>query len=94
MTTQQRAQAERAYARAQAQGVHIIGSGTRKADGKRVFAVSSSKDETRAYVVVVLGDQLVCDCPAGQGGKYCKHRATVTARLYEEVRNKPIGIWK
>lgn len=80
--------------RATREGVRIIGSGHRKADGKRLFAVSSSKDATRAYMVVVLHDQLVCDCQAGQGGKYCKHRATVTARLYEETRNKPISIFK
>jgi hypothetical protein len=94
MTTQQRVQAERAYARASAQGVHIIGQGHRKVDGRRVFAVSSATDSQRAYLVTVLDDQLACDCQAGHGGCYCKHRSVVSRRLYEEVRNRPITIWK
>ncbi|MBF6591629.1 MAG: hypothetical protein IVW57_14045 [Ktedonobacterales bacterium] len=72
---------ERAMARAAKEGTRIIGRGTRKSDGARVFVVSSSRDQFRGYIVVVHASHLACECPSR---KVCKHRALVHLALKKE----------
>ena len=72
---------ERALARAQAEGLQIIGRGMRKSDGAHVVFVTG---KTRAsYQVIVFPLRLVCNCEA-RG--MCKHRALVHADLAERAR--------
>lgn len=75
----------RALARAKKDGIKIAGRGTRKADGKTVYAVTSSRADSRCYCVVVDGSTLTCDCKAGQNEQYCKHRSLVTQRFMDEA---------
>lgn len=93
MTAAQMTQMAKTFERAAIQGVRIVGKGTRR-DGKTVYAVSSASDATRAYLVTVMGARLVCDCQAAKHGVYCKHRAVVSRRLYDDRANRPIGIFK
>ncbi len=79
---------ERATARAAREGTTIIGRGRRKADGVRVFAVASSRDATRAYLVAVETGRLVCECPSR---KVCKHRAIVHAALVAEATARRVA---
>jgi len=37
------------------------------------FHVHSSLDNQLVYTVNFKNDYQYCDCPAGQGGAYCKH---------------------
>jgi uncharacterized Zn finger protein len=85
MTQTQRAALDAALARAERDGIAVMGQGTRKSDGARVFAVTSASQPGRWYLVVIEADgqagRLHCDCPARS---YCKHRAAVHARLLAE----------
>lgn len=81
MTQTQRAALDAALARAERDGIAVVGQGTRKSDGARVFAVSSASQPGRWYLVVIEAGRLHCDCPARS---YCKHRAAVHARLIAE----------
>lgn len=84
MNQAQQQQLERAYLRAEKHGVHIVGTGTRKADGTRLFVVSSGSVENKTYFVVVSGAHLTCSCPAAEYGRLCQHRAVVHIRLLAE----------
>ena len=81
MTQTERAALDRALARAERDGIAVMGQGTRKGDGARVFAVSSASQPGRWYLVAIEAGRLHCDCPARS---YCKHRAAVHARLIAE----------
>ena len=81
MTQTQRAALDAALARAERDGIRVMGQGTRKSDGARVFAVSSASQPGRWHLVVIEAGRLHCDCPARS---YCKHRAVVHARLSAE----------
>lgn len=83
-TQKQRAALDAALARAERDGIRVTGRGIRKADGARVFAVSSASQPGRWYLVAIEGAQLVCDCAAGQHGRMCKHRGAVRQRLEAE----------
>ena len=50
-----------------------------------IYAVPSRSEANRWHLVVVDGLHLVCDCVAGQYGRYCAHRAAVRARLELEA---------
>ncbi len=82
MTQTQRAELDRALARAARDGIQVTGQGTRKSDGARIFTVSSASQPGRWYLVVIEAGRLHCDCPAQS---YCKHRAAVHARLIAEL---------
>lgn len=77
-------QLERAIERAHICGVYIVGAGRRRADGARLFVVSSTSDPVRGHLVIVAGPNLQCDCMAAQYGRLCKHRAIVHERLLAE----------
>ena len=77
-------QLERAIERAHSRGVYIIGTGRLRADGARLFVVSSTSDPVRGHLVVVVGHHLQCDCTAAQYGRLCQHRAIVHERLLAE----------
>lgn len=85
MTQFQQTQYEKALAKATIENLHIVGKGTIKATSQKFYAVSSS-DGTGCYAVIVAGYTLVCNCPAGRKGQYCKHRALVTATLMEAAK--------
>ncbi len=84
MTTQQQ-RYERAAAIAKRDSLQVVAHGTRKADGAAVYAVPSRSEVNRWHLVVVSDLRLVCDCVAGQYGRYCAHRAAVRARLELEA---------
>src|SRR5690242_15936607 len=81
MTQTQRAALDAALARAERDGIQVTGQGVRKADGARIFTVSSASQPGRWYLVAIEAGRLHCDCPA-RG--YCKHRAAVHVRLSAE----------
>jgi hypothetical protein len=83
MTQTQRAVLDAALARAERDGIQVTGQGVRKADGARIFTVSSASQPGRWYLVAIEAGRLHCDCPARS---YCKHRAAVHARLIAERR--------
>lgn len=83
MTQTERAALDKALARAERDGIAVMGCGIRKSDGAQVFAVSSASQPGRWYLVAIEGGRLHCDCPARS---YCKHRAAVHARLIAERR--------
>ncbi len=85
---------ERAFARAKAQGVHVTAQGRRRDDGARVLVVNSGSEANKYYPVAIAGRTLVCGCAAGREGRYCKHRAAARRFLEEEVRNRPVTMWK
>jgi hypothetical protein len=70
-----------ALERALSDGCRIAGKGTMKANGATVYAVTSSAEAHRWYLVSVRGLCLTCNCPAGQHNRYCKHRALVRAAM-------------
>lgn len=78
---------ERALFRAREAGLEVMARGRRKADGARIFAVNSTSSPDRWRVVVVAGDHLECDCPAGKHGRMCVHRAIARAELLKEAAN-------
>jgi hypothetical protein len=80
MTTQQTNATERAIA----EHITIAAYGRIKATGARFFLVNSSHHDTQ-YTVLVHPDRLECNCPAGQHGRICKHRACVHAALVAEA---------
>ena len=86
MTQTQRAALDAAIERAQRQSIRVAGRGIRKADGARVFAVTSASQPGRWYLVAIEGGpqgaRLHCDCPARS---YCKHRAAVHEALRAEL---------
>lgn len=69
--------------RAADRGVEVVGVGTAK-DGRKVYATTSGSEANRWHLVIVEGAHLVCDCKAAQNGRYCCHRAAVTARITRE----------
>jgi hypothetical protein len=74
MTSIETTQYEKALAKATIENLHIVGKGRIKATGQVFYAVTAS-DGTGCYSVIVAGHTLVCNCKAGQAGRYCKHRA-------------------
>jgi hypothetical protein len=83
MTQAQQATFSKALTKAIAQNIRIAGSGTRKIDGARIWQVQGTSDTYTVCQIDAL--TLTCSCPAGQSGRYCKHRAIVTARLMEQA---------
>ncbi len=73
---------ERATARAEREQIYIMARGHRKADGARVFVVSSARNPIQGYIVALSGGRLQCECPSR---KVCKHRALVHAELVREA---------
>jgi hypothetical protein len=88
MTTQQTSMIDRALSRAHTSGLHIIGTGYRRADGAQVFAVSSASNAVLAHLVTVQGNRLHCDCTAAQYDRYCAHRALVHEVLSQEAHHE------
>src|SRR5258707_11619786 len=83
MSPQQQGELERAIARAHREGVQIVARGTRKADGARVFGVTSTSSAPAVLrMVVVLPGRLECDCPARV---ICTHRGIVREALQQEL---------
>ncbi len=74
----------RAATRAHESGIAIVGRGYRKADHAPVYAISSATQPNVWHLVAVEQDQLVCNCKAGQHGRYCQHRALVHETLEAE----------
>ncbi len=66
---------------ARAEGVMVMGKGTRKSDGAVVYGVNSASEANRVYIVAVLPGRLECACRA-RG--YCKHRAATHKRMLDE----------
>lgn len=83
MNATQQTQYAKAIARAADRGVQVAGKGTAK-NGATVYAVTSGSDANRWHLVTVNGSQLECDCTAAQHGRYCCHRAIVSARIERE----------
>jgi hypothetical protein len=86
MTDKQQAQLERAREIAQRDGLVVVGAGRTKT-GERVYAVPSRSEPSRWHLVVVdpREGRLVCDCPAGQHGRICAHRAAARERLVADL---------
>jgi hypothetical protein len=84
MTQTQVDELARALERAHARGVVITGTGTRKSDGARIIAVTSSRTPARWHLVAVVGNRLCCDCEAAKYGRICVHRAVAHERLVAE----------
>lgn len=81
MTQQQQSELEKAIERAHRVGVTILARGIRKADGARVFGVTSQRDVNHLHVVTLEGGRLVCDCAARV---ICCHRGLVHEILAAE----------
>jgi len=83
MTQKQAQTIEQALARAKAENIHVIGTGTMKATHQHFWLVSSQDYalSNRVYIVRQLSDHLACNCQA-QG--ICKHRAVVHQALKDE----------
>jgi hypothetical protein len=82
MTTQQTQVS--ATERALAEHITIAAAGRIKSTGAKFFLVNSSHHDSQ-YTVLVHADRLACNCPAGQHGRVCKHRAAVHAALVAEA---------
>jgi hypothetical protein len=82
MTTQQTQMS--ATERALAEHITIAALGTIKATGAKFFLVNSSHHDSQ-YTVLVHQHSLECNCPAGQRGRICKHRACVHQALVAEA---------
>ncbi|HEV2459389.1 MAG TPA: hypothetical protein VGS80_13595 [Ktedonobacterales bacterium] len=80
MTAQQMTATERALA----EHITIAAWGRIKATGAKFFLVNSSQHDSQ-YTVLVHQDSLECNCPAGQHGRVCRHRACVHAALVAEA---------
>lgn len=73
-------QLARAKMRALAQGVRVWALETYR------YAVPSSSMDGTAYEVIVYGpEDISCNCPAGQNGRYCKHVGAVLVRREVEA---------
>jgi hypothetical protein len=70
----------KAKQRALAQGVRVWSLES----GKRYCVPSCTNDGVGYEVGVHEGEDLSCNCPAGQHGRPCKHVAGVLARLESE----------
>ncbi len=88
MTQQQIVQFEKSLARAQSEGVNILGHGTVRATGQRCWFVQGQ--HAKYLVVRISGSELSCSCTAGQNGKYCKHRAVVSAELMSAAETEAV----
>lgn len=80
---------ERMLARATAEGVKVTGLDTHVIDGATVhYFTVYSPTSGKLYCLSnrFAGQVLACDCPAGEAGTYCKHRAACTAHLIEAAR--------
>ena len=87
---EQNEQYERALERAHAKGIQVL------AEGTAWWAVSSSEDPDGIaghYTVRLSSDarQLTCNCPAGQHGIYCSHRALIHERLAAQQAGKALS---
>jgi hypothetical protein len=87
MTTKQQDDMARALTRAYASGLDITGQG-RMRNGNRFFTIPSATDPSRSHLVVVQADRLHCDCPAGQNGTICQHRALAHEYLVMEAAKR------
>jgi hypothetical protein len=71
----------RSQLRALTQGVRVytIEPGIR-------YVVPSGSNDGSAYEIRVQGDDIVCNCPAGQHGRVCKHMGAVQLFLQAEAK--------
>lgn len=81
MTQTDKQRIARAIERAHARGIRLAGTGTRKSDGRTVYAVTSGSEPNRWHLVTRYDKRLVCDCLAGQRGQVCQHRGLVYEHL-------------
>lgn len=77
MTT---AQLEKAKVRAIEQGVRVY----RLGDGR--YAIPAGSKPGWAYEVVADEEEALCNCPAGENGRACKHVGAVLALKEAEAR--------
>lgn len=77
----QQTQLDAAIERAERAGLEVVGTGHRRSDNARIYAVPSQSEPNRWHIVAVVGSRLVCDCVASQYGKICCHRAAVHVEL-------------
>lgn len=77
--------------RAADRGIEVVGVGHTR-DGRQVYCTTSGSEQNRWHLVVVEGAHLMCDCKAAQNGRYCCHRAAVSARIAREHAPKPAPV--
>lgn len=76
---------QRAIARANSQGIEILGRGRYSKSQEPFFLISSATDPSRPHVVRHSGHIFACDCTAGQYGRMCVHVARVRELLEREA---------
>lgn len=83
MTRNEQTALDKAIERAGRQSVKVLASGRIKSTGQRFWLVSSQSHPERPHIVFLHADthRLSCDCPAGEHGRVCVHRASVHMHL-------------
>lgn len=74
MTRAQRTELDRAVEKACKAGLEVMGTGHRKSDGAKIFAVPSQSQPNRFHIVTLVGNRLICDC---RSRVICCHRGAV-----------------